>query len=202
MIGATDENHTRDAMARDLHQPRAMRLLLCSVLAMTAACAADDPPSGDPVPTASGSYAGAYAVPVPAELEAAARYPVEHVDWAVAGGVATLHYDLPEGLVGGPVSITLAGPIAAGDTSVTLSGEDGVGTCAAVGTIVTCAEEFAALALPMDQGVIEARAAAEYRGPLADRVAVSNLFEAEPLGVLTFDVTVPALDDDGAAEDD
>lgn len=158
-----------------------------------------DPTPVDPIPMTTGEYEGHYRVPVadPA-LEAAARFPVPHVDWTVAGGVATLHYDLPVGLVGGVLDVTLTGAIAAGDRQVTLTGTDGTGVCVAAGTVITCHEQFTGLgALPISMRVVEQQAALEYAGPAADRTTVATLFDWDPIGIVDFDLTRPAPDDNG-----
>src|SRR5690348_300727 len=50
-----------------------------------------------PLPTTSGTFQGHYVVPTPPNLAAAARYPVDEVEWGVEGGIATLRYYLPIG---------------------------------------------------------------------------------------------------------
>jgi hypothetical protein len=181
---------------------RTILLALLGVLPVTAACAAaDDAGDGDVVPTVSGSYLGEYTVPTTPELAAAATYRVDHVDWTVVGGVVTLHYELPEGLVGGLLDITLTGPVDDGATHVTVTGAQGVGECTAVGTVITCHEDFADLGpLPISMAVVEQLAAVEYAGPAADRMEVAAWFGSDPIGIVTFDITVPGIDDHG--EDD
>jgi hypothetical protein len=159
----------------------------------------DDPQPQDPLPLTSGSYRGTYRVPTSPELAPAATFPLEHdVDWTVANGIVTLHYDLPVGLVGGDLSVTLTGSIEGGDTSLFISGEVGTGTCAAAGTTVTCREVFTGLGvLPIDMAVVEARAATEYSGSVLDRVAVATVFSSDPIGIVDFDLSAPVIDDHG-----
>ncbi len=153
---------------------------------------------GDPVPMTSGAFVGAYRVPVSADLTAAATYPVEHVDWTVAAGVATLHYDLPVGLVGGPLSVTFAGPISATSREVTLTSGSGSATCVATASVITCHEVFANLGvLPLSMAEVERMAALEYAGPIAHRVQVASQFSADPIGIVDFDLQAPFIDDVG-----
>lgn len=99
-----------------------------------------------PLPQVSGNYAGRYLVPAPAELADAAPYPIDHVEWEVEGGVVNLHYDLPEGLVGGPIPVSLAGSLAPGARMVELEGDVATGMCVATTTTVTCHEDSSASA--------------------------------------------------------
>ena len=178
-------------------------VVLLGSLPIAAGCIApDDDPTDPTVPSSTGSYLGAYRVPVSPELEAAATYPVDHVDWTVAGGVATLHYDLPVGLVGGELDVTLSGPVTPGAATITLTSLDGTGTCEADGTVVTCFEDFADLGpLPISMAVVEEVAAREYAGPVEDRRAVAVSFGSDPIGIVTFDLTTPGVDDHGGDDD-
>jgi hypothetical protein len=151
-----------------------------------------------PLPQTSGTFAARYIVPVPAELADAAIYPVDHVDWEVAAGAVNLHYDLPEGLVGGLVPVSLSGPLAAGDTMIEVAGDNATGVCVATDSTVTCREEFFGLgALPLSMAVVTERAALEYSGPAADRQAVAGLFDTDPIGFVEIDLDSPVLDDHG-----
>ena len=171
------------------------------LLLLTLAIGCTDAPPGDPgaapLPNTSGAYRGAYAVPVPAELAAAATFPLDHLDWTVIGDVVTLHYDLPVGLVGGDVRIDLTGRLAPGATEVVLTGAVGSGTCTSDGLRLSCVEQFTGLgALPISMPLVEQTAAAEYAGPVADRVAVANVFgQPDPIGVATLELTAPVVED-------
>ena len=114
-------------------------------------------------------------------------------DWAVSAGTVRLEYDLPEGLVGGKLAIELLGPLATADTSTTLASARGTGTCSVLGTLVTCSEQLVDLGtLPISVAVIEQRAGIEYAGPAADRLAVANAFGSDPIGTVSFDLTMPS----------
>lgn len=183
-------------------------LLAGCLLFAAAACASDDgdevpgntPPMtpSAPLPQVSGTYAGRYVVPAPAELADAATYPIDHVEWEVEAGIVNLHYDLPEGLVGGPIPISLAGALGAGDRSVELAGDVATGLCVASAVTVTCREEFFGLGeLPISTTVVAERAALEYAGPAAHRQELAILFDADPIGFVEIDLQSPVVDDGG-----
>jgi hypothetical protein len=183
--------------------PRCLALGLSSLALIACTDDAGTAPGGDPVPRQAGVYEGHYRVPVAAELEAAAIFPVPEVTWTVVGDGVRLHYDLPVGLVGGILDVTLVGTFEAGAREVVVSGEQGTGTCTAVGTVVSCREQFHDLgALPISMRVVEDTAAAEYAGPVSDREAVAEIFGGpDPIGIVDFDITRPSLDDHGGRDD-
>ncbi len=178
-----------------------MRTLLFCLLASSAACATDttpDPTTGLPLPMTSGVYAGSYLVPTTTAPLDAATFPVASVEWTVVGGIATLHYDLPVGLVGGKLPVTFSGPISAGATTLTLTGDAGVATCVATATTVVCHEVFGDLGtLPIDMAIIEQTAALEYAGAASDRIGVVLGFASDPIGDVTIDLQAPIIDDHG-----
>lgn len=151
------------------------------------------------LPRASGSYASAYRVPVsdPA-LEAAAAFTVDHAEWTVVADSVTLHYDLPIGLVGGKLDITLTGTLAPEATTVELRSAQGTGTCVATASTLTCHELFANLgALPISIAVVEQTASLEYAGPVGDRTRVASDFASEPIGFVDLALDQPVTDDHG-----
>jgi hypothetical protein len=149
------------------------------------------------IPTSSGSFVGRYIVPTTPDLAAAANFGVPEVDWTVTAGTVTLHYDLPVGLVGGSVPITLTGTVAAGATTVSLSSTSGTGSCTASGSIVTCGESLANLgALPINMAVIQQTAVTDGIS-ITSRTAVSHLFPADPIGTVSLDLSKPVVDDGG-----
>jgi hypothetical protein len=183
-----------------------MRISLFGLVAtFLAGCAISAPTEGQQsemistqaVPRTSGSFLGHYVVPAPANLAAAAVFAMPEVDWTVSSGIATLHYDLPVGLVGGDLSVSLSGPLPSGATSVRLSSTFGTGACTAQGTKITCSEDLANLGtLPISEAVVEQVAATDYTGPVADRTAVASLFSSDPIGTIDFDTSLPSPDDD------
>ena len=150
------------------------------------------------IPTTSGGFHRHYAVPVPADLVDASSFTMPEVDWSVVSGTATLHYELPIGLVGGLVPITLSGPLTSGATSVQLSGTNGTGTCTALSTVITCSESLANLGtLPISMTVVQQTAIAN-NVPVADATAVANLFPSDPIGTINFDLSAPVSDGGGS----
>jgi hypothetical protein len=177
-------------------KPLAVMLVLCAV-----GCATDPTTPGQDSLQTTGVFAGSYEVPTSLELAAAAQYPVDHVEWIVVDGNATLHYDLPLGLVGGKLDVTLTGRVEANGT-VALAGPVGVGSCFADARTITCREEFTGLgALPISVAVIEQLAATQYAGPVRDRVAVAAMFASEPIGIVVIDLAAPVIDDNGGGSD-
>src|SRR5262245_56939361 len=149
------------------------------------------------IPTTSGSFIGHYVVPTSPDLAAAANFGVPEVDWTVSAGTATLHYELPVGLVGGTLPVTLSGPMPSGATSVSLSTGSGTGTCTATGTIISCSESFGSLgSLPMSMTVVQQTAVADGVS-VPQRTAVANLFPSDPIGTVSIDLSQPAPDDGG-----
>jgi hypothetical protein len=149
------------------------------------------------ISTTSGSFIGHYVVPTSADLAAAANFAVPEVDWTVSAGTATLHYELPVGLVGGTLPVTLSGPIPSGATTVSLSSASGTGTCTASGTIISCSEAFSNLGtLPISMTVVQQTAVTDGVS-VADRTAVANLFPSDPIGTVSLDLSKPAADDGG-----
>jgi hypothetical protein len=151
------------------------------------------------IPTTSGRFVGTYVVPTSADLASAAIFSVPEVSWSISGGgTATLHYDLPIGLVGGSLSVQLSGPITAGATTVHLTNSNGTGNCTASGTVISCGEAFTNLGtLPISMTVVQQQAAATFSGPVASRVAVAGIFSSDPIGTVSFDVSQPSGGGDG-----
>lgn len=150
------------------------------------------------IPMKSGEFVGHYRVPTSTQLANAALFAVPEAKWTVVGSVATLHYDLPVGLVGGELEVTLTGSISPGKTVIQLTGANGTGTCTATNSVVTCSETFTNLGtLPISQAVVVQTAAAEFPGPASERVAVANIFSSDPIGTVDFDINAPSDDDDG-----
>jgi hypothetical protein len=135
---------------------------------------------------------------VPANLEAAAEYPVLNVRWSVSNGVARLNYDLPLDLVGRSVGLSFEGAVDPQSSSVTLTGNVGTASCVVGTTTVVCHETMNGLTpLMPDYGVVEKLAAADYPGPVADRVSVTQRFAGDPIGIVTIDLTTPASNGGG-----
>ena len=174
--------------------------VLALLLVPALGCATDDASTdGAPLPQTSGSFLGRYAVPTTADFAAAATFVVDDVDWTVTAGTATLHYNLPRGLVGGKLAITLSGAIGPGATTVELAGAQGTGECTATAALVTCRETFGDLgALPISLDVVQQVAASEYAGPASDRVHVAGVFGSDPIGTVSIVLGSPVVDDGGS----
>ncbi|MBA3460927.1 MAG: hypothetical protein H0T46_13240 [Deltaproteobacteria bacterium] len=163
-------------------------------------CATDNgspQPATRPLPSGSGEFVGQYRVPTTSALEAAATYPVESVDWIVVNGLVTLHYDLPLGLVGGDVDVTLTGTFEPGATSVELTGAVGTGSCVATAaSVISCTEVFTNLgALPISMPVVERIAALESVS-VRDRGSLATQFASEPIGIVDIDLQAPYIEDE------
>jgi hypothetical protein len=187
-----------------------MRISLLGLLVSSlVGCATGEPDSSEalqqvatshpatPIPTTTGSFGGSYVVPAPNTLSSAAVFAVPEIDWTVLNGVATLHYDLPVGLVGGDVSVSLTGTLATGASSLSLTTGSGTGSCSADGSIVTCSETFGDLGtMPVSTAAVQTAATQDGVSPSA-RVQVANLFGADPIGTVRFDMSKPTDDHGG-----
>lgn len=175
-----------------------IRTTTLSLLALLGFACVDptvDGAGGGGATAAATAFAGSYEVPVAPALAAAATYPVAEIQWTVTGGVATLEYDLPFGLVGTKVRVSFTGPIEG--TNGKLEGPVGTADCTISGTAVSCLENMAGL-LPLatDMAVVEQVAATEYAGPAADRIDVAKQFQGDPIGIVHIDLTQVVLVDD------
>jgi hypothetical protein len=149
-----------------------MRSLL-PLLGLLVACA-DAAPVGD-VPRA-----GLYFVP---PRSAASTYAVDDVTFRVEAGEARLDYTLPALLVGSATRVSFRGPAGAGTT--TLTGAMGTATCttgATAGVALRCDERFTGLAV--DLAGVRREAMRVDPAAVEARVAVSQRFSIEPIGVL------------------
>ncbi len=140
------------------------------------------------LPTAPGAedFAGVYEVPIVApELAPAASYGVAEITWRVVGDTATLEYDLPLGLVGrDKLRVEFIGPIDRGAQTALLTGPVGTAECTLSATEVACLETMRGLLpLDIDMNVVRQVAASDYQGPAEHRVAVSERFSADPIGI-------------------
>lgn len=186
-----------------------MRITLFGLAALSlTGCAIDSPAppeslqqssvTSQTIPTTSGRFLGGYVVPTTSDLASAAIFSLSDVRWTVSGGIATLHYDLPVGLVGGDLEVTFSGPLPSGATNAQLTGANGTSACTASGTVVSCSEAFTNLGtLPISMTVVEQTAIATFSGPVSSRVAVANLFSSDPIGTVSFDVSKPSSDGGG-----
>jgi len=130
---------------------------------------------------------GAYSVPVSdPSLSDSASFPVDVKVQQTSTGIS-LHYDLPQDLVGIPLqSVKL--DVSATFATLTLNGSAGQATCAQTSTAIHCTESLPSALFDLSA----VRAAAQAQGlsqAAADaRVAVAALFSVDPIGIL--DVTL------------
>jgi hypothetical protein len=186
-----------------------MRIYLSGLVVLSfTGCAVDTPAPSESaetfsvtsqtIPTTTGRFVGSYTVPTSTDLASAAIFAVPEVKWTISGGIVTLHYDLPVGLVGGDLSVTFSAPLASGATNVQMTGLNGTSACTASGTVVSCGEDFANLgALPLSMAIVQQDAVATFSGPVSSRVAVANFFSSDPIGTIRFDVSRPSRDGGG-----
>jgi hypothetical protein len=146
-----------------------------------------------PSASAGGSFGGSYSVPVSVELTGAATFDVTELTWTVAGGVATLAYNLPRALVGTAVHVVFTGPFDPATGHATLTGAAGTADCTIAPLTIVCNEHMQGL-LPLasDMAVVE-KLASGYPGPPADRLAVAAQFAGDPIGIATLDLTRPGV---------
>lgn len=148
--------------------------------------------AGGTTQPAATRFRGDYEVPVSAELAAAAVFPVDEMEWSTANGVASLSYALPRGLVGQSLRVDFSGPYDPAAAELHLTGEAGTAVCTASGNRISCYEEMYGLKpVQTDYAVVEAIAAAEYAGPVSDRIQVAQIFESDPIGIAGIHLDVP-----------
>ncbi len=148
-------------------------------------------------------FSGAYDVPVPPELAAAATYATAHIHWTTQDGAARLEYDLPQGLVGGVVHVEFAGAFDPQANKATLTGAAGSAECTVSATSVSCLEHMPGiLPLQPDMAMVEAFSRQDYAGPVQHRVEVTRRFIGDPIGIVRFelDTGVAAPPDDDAKQ--
>ncbi|MBX3262006.1 MAG: hypothetical protein KF782_20145 [Labilithrix sp.] len=140
-------------------------------------------------------YSGDYDVPVPPELAAAATYKTSEVRWEVQNGTARLAYNLPKGLVGDSIRVDFTGPFDTATNRGTLTGPAGTSECVATATAVSCTETMPGLLpIDVDMELVEAIAREEYAGPVEHRVAVTERFIGDPIGIIRFDLSTRVLE--------
>lgn len=166
---------------------RAVALALLGVVGCVEGAPEAAAPIGDSVAAPSGgvveltpgaAIVASYHVPVPLELMPFATYPLDDVAVTRTDDRVAIAFTLPVGLLGFAVPITFTGTVGG---EVTGSGGDG--TCRDDGGLVCDLRYY-------DFGVDVDAVAAYWRqrndGFVVDRLRVTALFEADPLGVVRF----------------
>jgi hypothetical protein len=125
-----------------------------------------------------------YSVPVPSELEAFASYPIGDVSLCQLGSALQLGYSLPALLVGKKTRVSFQGGYDTTSGRYEMTSADGTASCGRVGADWTCNEAFTGLEIDLTEVAKEAEAlpAAE----AAARVDVAQLFQGDPIGILSF----------------
>ncbi|AKV03579.1 hypothetical protein AKJ09_10242 [Labilithrix luteola] len=123
---------------------------------------------------------GTYEVPVPADLEAAAQFPVDRVGWRVEGNQATLRWTLPVALTGNPEKVDVTGPYDAAKDAYVLTGEAGTAECRRSGTSLDCTEHLTGIKVDKELAISLAEAGVD----LGKRKGVIDRFSGDPIGIL------------------
>ncbi len=129
-------------------------------------------------------FDGVYFVP---ERTDVSTYPVDEVEWTVAGNEVVLAYNLPKMLVGQSTRVAFRGPVSADGTTATLTSADGTANCDLNPdrSPISCLEMFTNLEVDLTR----VREIAQEDDPAREeqRVAVSARFSTEPIGVVETD---------------
>ncbi len=158
------------------------------------------PATSVPATPGAEDFAGVYEVPIVSpELAPAASYRVAEITWRVVGDTATLEYDLPLGLVGtDKMRVEFIGPIDRSTQTARLTGPVGTAECTLSATEVSCLETMRGLLpLDIDMDVVRQVAASDYAGPAEHRVAVSERFSTDPIGIARVRLNEPVAHTSG-----
>jgi hypothetical protein len=153
----------------------------------TAGGATGDSESGDLRATpAPGMYRGAYTVPVPDDLAPYAEFEIDPIEVRVQDGELELRYRMPALLLGEAPNVSFRGAASTAGEYL-LEGDYGSATCAPRGTVFRCDEVLRDMEPEADK-VAEALSQLSER-EAEGRLAVSEHFAVDPIGVLSFDMT-------------
>ena len=124
-------------------------------------------------------FGGIYFVPEQTDVS---TYPVFESTWTRNGDRVGLFYNLPRMLTGDSTRVAMTGTAAG--TTATLSGPLGTATCEldATGLPISCLEEFVGITVDLDR--VRREAERDDPGRVAERIAVAEQFENEPIGVI------------------
>jgi hypothetical protein len=104
-----------------------------------------------------------------------------------------LKYDLPIGLVGGAVNVTMTGEMDNATSTTILTGDAGEASCAIVDQVVTCHEQLSGIgAMPINMEEVRRVAVAEFRGPVSAREDIATIFGSDPIGIASFNLSPSA----------
>ena len=156
--------------------------IIAAALGLGGGCA-DDPAAAAP-PLALEFESGEYEVPTDDPALAGANiYPTTKVELQSVGAQFVLEYDLPEGLIGGELSLEFTGPRLASGV-YQLVGANGDADCTYEDGALVCNETFTDLVI--DHAAVTSYWSAQglEGAALLRRQEVSQLFEADPIGIL------------------
>jgi hypothetical protein len=132
-------------------------------------------------------YEGSYRVPVSAELEPFATYPIGSIRFWQEGGMLEIRYGFPRWLSGVSKRIELVGNYADGASEIDVSaGELGTGTCVRDGAAFECYEVLPGLTVNRDMArerMIEGGLSPQ---EIEGRLKVTDSFAVDPIGILSF----------------
>jgi hypothetical protein len=174
---------------------------LLSVLALTPACGSGS--SGDAESRGAAGTTGttgtagtgtdspgaaSYRVPVSAELEPWARYPVEEVEFEREGSRVRISYPFPEWLSGDGADIELEGEYEDGADTFAVTAEQGSGTCTRANTRFECTEHLPGLEIDREKARDSMQDAGLASDEITQRLRVTSVFESDPIGIFEFDL--------------
>ena len=143
-------------------------------------------PSGDP---GQRTESASYYVPVPDALEPFATYPVEGVRFEREGTDVEIRYRFPRWLNGKGDGIVLEGTMAAHTTEFAVLVKDmGSGMCERQANRFECYEHLPNLDVDREKAEREMSDAGLGRDEIEQRLRVTDLFQADPIGILEFDL--------------
>lgn len=143
-------------------------------------------PDGQVEPPHMDIAGAVYEVPVPADLEPYASYPIGDVSLCRQGTTLELGYSLPKLLVGKKTRVSFAGTYVSAEGTYELSSADGTASCEPSDTTWTCFETFTGLEVDLERVADEAAELPSVEA--AGRVDVAEHFGGDPIGILHFDL--------------
>ncbi len=140
-------------------------------------------PPDDGVEPPHTDVTGDYSVPVPAELEPYAHYPIDSITACLRGDMLELGYKLPALLIGDEERVSFSGPYDAAAETLDLTG-DGTAACDVSAEGWSCLEHFAGIEVDLE--AVAEEAADLPPAEAAARIDVAEYFGSDPIGILVF----------------
>jgi hypothetical protein len=129
-----------------------------------------------------------YRVPVPEALSAWATYPVEEVEFERSGSRLQIRYPFPRWLSGDSENIELEGVAPAGAEAFEVTADQGSGRCTRTGSRFECLETLPGLEIDRDKARERMFDAGLAATEVEQRLEVTRIFEADPIGILEFEL--------------